>query len=353
VGVVAPIRIDQIGEGSLSKLLDKSTLIVGSVNYEERSLNLITNILGRDTAAKLILLVLRGQQDTVGMLEEVKEKNIRRAMKVLDNLKITPIKETYRYPKEFDTTAVVENLKHEILEHVPAKILIDITGMPRKLVFFLLKAVDEVNGKSELYIMYTAAVRYPTPPSPAGVLQGLLSGKQLTKLIESRNGPKLNIVMVPSIYGIEARLLLETIRAQDENFNVKRLDVVVPLYNHDLLTGFDVLRKDSDLLRDITSYGYNLSFSFSMIDLAHRIMEITEEWQTPEQESVLGLIAPFNVKLLIVPSYYAIRNLRKRGLRNAETILPSVTQYNSLYSLGTGSTIVWRIVEDSNQSKNL
>ena len=273
------------------------------------------------------------------MLEAIMEKKVQEARETLREFGIKPMEETVRYPSEFDSGSVRENIGHILRKKTPSRILLDITGMPRKLVFFLLDGIDLAIHKSELYVLYTAAKTYPAPPSPAGVLQGVLSGKQLSELIDRRHHPKITAILVPSIYGIEVRQMLETIRRPGNT--VREVHALVPLYGHDLMTGLEVLRKDSDLLCDITSYHYGLSFSFSMLDMARRILEITDHWAL-NPEKTLALIAPFNVKLLIVPSFYAVRELQANGF-DADTILPSRTQYNSLYSLGTKSTTLWKI----------
>jgi hypothetical protein len=339
---MAGTRFLEIPEEDLVSLLTEETLVLTSVNYEERTRKLF-DLMPLGTPSRFVVFVFRSRANNVGLLELLKEENLRHAVERLERSKTKYRRELVSFPSGFDRACLTRNAFGMIMKEACSRVIVDITGMPRRPILSLLEALYQVSEKLpnlELYLTYTSADRYAisTTPQETGLLQGVFTGKPVSELVEKAK--VIRTVMVPSIHGTEARLLLEEVRDKE----VKDLHLLVPLYGHDLLTSLNVLRKDSRLLKDVTAHNYRLSFTFSTLDAAHRLMETTNHWLDDHAHlgGTLCLIAPFNVKLLLVPSYCAYRNLTAKGVENVDLIWPSVFHYSSVYSLGQGKTTIWK-----------
>jgi hypothetical protein len=336
----------------LKNLLSKSILLT-SVNYEERTLNIFKmDALSKTEDFRLLMLTLKGaQQDNVGILEALREKYERTATRILKKKDISYERLDVRYPREFDRGPFERVILDEIRSTAPQRVLLDITGLPRKVIIALLETFDRAQAVSsqslDLYVIYTTAKSYPASLSPqlAGDLQGLLTGKPLSQLLAK--GASTRVGMVPSIYGMEARLLLEEIQEQ----TVDDFHAIIPLYQHDLLTGFNVLQSNSDLMRILSWRGYRISFSFSILDMANVIIDTALRWINDKamRQSSIALIAPFNVKFLTVASYFFAKLLEEK-VNTVDIIWPGVTPYNSQYSLGVRDTSIWKVTYDRNKS---
>jgi hypothetical protein len=341
------VRFTQLPESEITPLLARGALVLTSVNYEIRTLKLFDTFIPNKALCRFVLLVFKSKVNNVGILEFLKEENMKHAAARLTAQGIEPSmirEELVSYPVGFDSACFVRNVCDIVRSAGQSRIIIDITGMPRRAILSLLQAVDDASGKMsqlELYATYTVAGKYTIPPSPqeAGVLQGVFSGKPISELVEGIE--VVRTVMVPSIHGTEARLLLDEIRGK----KVEASHLLVPLYAHDLLTSMTVLRKDSRLLQTTISQDFSVNFTFSTLDAAHRLLEFTDDWVADSSAGAetLNLIAPFNVKLLLLPSYYSYKALTRKGHERTDIVWPSMFHYSSLYSTGYGETAIWKI----------
>lgn len=353
--MIKNVTFDAVTPQDVVSLLKKSnTLVVSSINYEQRTLKWISTLPGDSLEAKFKILVLRSMYNNIGLLEYIKNRNIEQAKKRLENLKVSYELVRITYPAGFDRDVMKQTIRsmyQEVGGDSELNIILEITGLPRAIIFCILHAIYELQQQRKLplylYIIYTTAQEYPhiEYPHEVGTLVTYFSNKCFHDFL--RNGDNLNLLVIPGIYGFETCLLIEELKKIDlpkVNFHF-----LVPLYQHDMLASMKVLRMNPSVLR-ARAYNAKLHFSFSLQDAMKMVLDLTD-WEV--EEDAKCLIAPFNVKPLAVSAFYAYIRLLEKGMRNVDILRMSGLQYGSLYSLGAGEINYWKVNINESEDKNL
>jgi hypothetical protein len=319
--------------------------VISSINYEERTLKWLTSLPNDTIQAVFKILVLRSLYNQVGLLENIKNTQIELAKKKFDSINVSYDLIGIHYPSGFDREVikqVIRSLCQEVCSGPESNIILDITGLPRAIIFCILRAIYELQKQKtlspHLYIIYTTALQYPRVeyPHEVGTLVTYFSNKYLYEFLQ--NGDNLNLLLIPSIYGFETRLLLEGLKKID--FGVVDFHFLVPFYKHDILTGVTVLRMNPGILPYIRStYGAQLHFPFSLQNAMEMVLDLSD-WEVSDSKC---LIAPFNIKPLAVSAFYACMHLLEKGMKHADLLRMSTVQYSSLYSIGAGETNCFKV----------
>lgn len=328
-------------EDILSLLRKPNTLVLCSVNFEERSLKWLSTLPKGPHQARFKILMLKSTN--VGLLEWNRDSHVLETEKKLKELDIAFQRIRVEYPKGFDRELMkrsVLSMCKEVGTTSELNIVFEITGLPRIVIFCILQAIYELQRSEKLpvklYVVYTAALIYPFAyPHEVGTLVAYHLNAPLHEFVQRDS--HIRLLVVPSIYGFEARSLIEGL--SELNARAVESHLLVPLYKHDILTSINVLKINPELISLMRSaYGSQLHFAFSPTDAMQRLLDISN-WQTCD---AICLIAPFNIKPLAVSAFYACLRLSERGIP-ADIIRMSAVQYSSMYSIGSGKTFFWAV----------
>jgi len=341
-------------ESVLPLLKDTNTIAISSINYENRSLKWLLDLPKDSFKAALKILLLRSRSNNVALLEQIKDSNVEQAKKQLNSLNTPFDFLRVEYPEGFDRELLKRTMTSlcDGCATPELNIILDITAIPRVIILSFLEAIYETQrlGKisPKLYITYTAASKYPhlEYPHEVGYLVTYFSNKRLHEFL--KEGDYVNLVVVPSIYGFETRLLAEELIRL--NVHVREFSVVIPFYKHNVLTSIEVLRMNPGVLpRLYSTYDCRLHFVFSIHDAMEMILDLSN-WDARDE---VCLIAPFNVKPLIVPAFCSCKHLFEKGIKRADIVRMSGIQYSSLYSYGAGEVTSWRVRFNAREDQSM
>jgi hypothetical protein len=346
--VIKKITFEQVLPQMINQLLTKkNTLVILSVNYEERTLGWLNSLPNNgDFRANFKIFVLRGSE-RVGLLENIKDKNIEKAKKRLEDLRVHYELETCNYPSGDGVESVKHNTRLFCLEvcrntetDTEPNIIFDISGLPRRMIFSILDAIYELQKDKRLpphlYIIYTTPSSY-SQPHETGTLRTYFTNKNLNELL--RRSKYLNLLLVPSSHGHETVLILEELKKID--VHIKNLHFIAPYYDVDPLINFMALLNNAEIMHNIRSY-YNtqIHFPFSIVNAMEMIFELSADW---EGENTTSLMALFNIKPLAVSVYYSIKSLLEKGISNVDALGLSTERYSSLYSIGVKDKLFFKV----------
>lgn len=352
---IKDVIFDPVSAQDIKLLLkETSTLVITSINYEERSMKWLSELSNNEKGAFFKIIILRGMRNNVSLLENIKDGNVDSMKRRLASFGIPHDFVRINYPSGFDTgltRQIICSMCKEIYSGSTLNVIFEITSFPRALIFCILHSLYELKRQGiplQLYVVYTTALSYPRIEAPheTGAIKTYYNDKYLREFL--KDGDRLNLLLTPSIYGSEIRLLMEELKGID--LRAVNLHLLIPLYKHDVSTGLRILRMSSDMLLYIYSaYNAQLNFSFSIEDSMKMVLNLSD-W---EEKDVKCLIAPFNIKPLAVSAFYAYIRLLEKKINDVDILRMSTVHYGSLYSLGAGETYFWRVNIDERENKDL
>jgi hypothetical protein len=338
------IQFKKTSEEDIKALLQrKETLVISSINYEERSLTFLDKFLNNRPSAQFKILILRSLQDNIYILENVKDDNIKRAEEKFSRIQYNKDwKETINYPVGFSEETLKKSLEMFFENDCFNDVVLDITVIPRTVLFSIIKMFYELqiqNKIKTLYLVYTAPCKYSEYPYEIGTLETYSLRFPLYKLLD--NIKSIKLLVVPSIYGIETKILIEELKKIP--VKVEDFHLIIPFYNHDTFASKEILRNISNMIAYIKSVSDNFHyrFTFSFQHTMETILEVSNNSKISTDEAYL--IAPFNAKPITISAFYACICLRKKGMSRTDVLRLSSFQYSSFYSIGIGDTFYWEV----------
>jgi hypothetical protein len=232
----------------------------------------------------------------------------------------------------------VEDLLREWLQEYkgnPVNVLVDISGLPRSIILDIAEAIDKLGKVQNVFIAYTTATEYPSLryPSNLGRPKGHFTKRPLSEMLSRVS--RVEAVIFPGTQGFEGRLIYEEL-AEIEGLK----HVFVLASGRRLLDSMTIMRTNLALLQQSD---IDITFYFSIQDGIKKLTDIFEDNKRLSLNSI-ALIAPFGPKPLAWAAYLICKKLQnQRQDVKSEVVLLSAVQYSSVYSIGIGNTLFFRL----------
>lgn len=316
---------------------NSKTLLITSLNYEDRCLAVIESVRSLCNENSVLVwrsAILKGRFFHTGILEELKQRKIEEAERLLDSCDYRA--EIIAYPDGYSEAAISGWIEDWIAEGEGEfkNVIIDISAFPRAVVIDMAKAFEGISKRmtiQNLLIAYTTArdytlLRYPSNP---GKLEGYFRKGILTTTINSSK----NVIaaIFPGIQGFEGKLIYDEIAGKD---GAKHSFIFMG--RDDLLKALATMRANMALLQNTVA---DNKYYFSIQDGARKLIDLFREQVARFRDlSPTALIAPFGPKPFAWTAYMLCRQLRDDLEFKSEIVLMSGVQYTSVYSVGVGTT---------------
>jgi hypothetical protein len=331
----------------ISLMESKGTLVISSVNYEERSLTFLNSLLSNrnQLLAKFILFVFRSLQDNVYPLEIKKDWNTHCVENWLKERGVNYKIQKIPYPMGFYKERIKSNLQFLLQESDFSDIVLDITAIPRTVLFSILESIRQIQKERKtihnLYLVYTTPLKYSIYPHEIGSLETYFSKSPLHELFHYIK--TINLIIVPGIYGNEINVLIEDLKKNSAK--IQNVYLLIPMYKHDLFTFIKILKMSPNIITTILSLFDNsrVYYCFSFHHTMGMLLDIVKKLIINRDEGCL--IAPFNAKPIAVSAFYAYTYLTEKGVWS-DVLRMSSVQYSSFYSIGTGEMFCWKVNVD-------
>jgi len=339
-------------ENIIAQNKDEFFVTLGCPNYEERSIFCLSNIvdyaLRHKTSAliKCELLFLKGRKNNNLVLEELKLQYKNLIKDKLDEIKIANSNSWHKidYPNNFNSRGLITRLSHRLKKHSTEKEIclhIDISAMPREIVFSLCEAIsswleNNIFNIKNVYFSYVAPERYSQLPyaQEVGLLRGFFTGEPIT--VEGQQD--IRTVIFPNMTGHESKLLLDElsqIAHEQKNAIFSQIDA------DDFLTSMEIMRANQILMEqgDSTQYYYCSLYDAQKELLNYFKKEEKERKSISPESKRLYLVAPFGSKIMLPISFFVLKKLKEADTTDRldiEICHAQGFQYTSVYSIGAG-----------------
>lgn len=343
------VKVEQI----LEQNIEIPLLVLVSPNYEERSCALAEKIekeAGKSERKVLFELIsFRNSKNNDMLLEGLKNKYCKRVCDALQ-LDVSTAIHWFAFPEDFSVkrmNAYLNNIITENIENDKIDILIDVSSIPRSVVFVICEAIWKIIHEKtarirKVYFAYTSPkyyseVRYA---QDIGMLYGYFSGMPLNE----NSHKTVNSIIFPSRSGHEGKLLCDNL---SQICSDQRQIVFFPIEKDDYLQSLSLMRANQTLLSHEDYFHlYYCSICDAAIGLNTYLMrqkdslvKVIENNREVDIGKQFYLAGTFGAKIFIAISYFELM-LMKASLPNLvdiEMCYAKGFQYTSTYSRGIGS----------------
>lgn len=345
------IKIEQI----IERIKEVPLLVLASPNYEERSCALVEELeRKREKESKVIyeLVSFRNSKKNDMLLEGLKNKYCMRVCRALKRDVSTAI-HWFSFPEDFSAkgmNAYLRNIIEENTKNGRIDILIDVSSIPRRIVFVICEVVWEIAHEGtarirKVQFAYTSPKNYSEVryAQDIGMLYGYFSGQPLNKDPHKT----VNSIIFPSRSGHEGRLLCDNLNQICAD---QRQIVFFPIEKEDYLQSLSLMRANQTLLsHEDYFHQYYCSICDAAIGLNTYLTKQQEYFikMTTDNDGVdIGkqfyLIGAFGAKIFIAISYFELMKMKESlpNLIDIEMCYAKGFQYTSTYSRGIGKTCI-------------
>lgn len=333
-------------------------IVVLCPNYEERSIHLSEKI--KELFSKINrpisyeVFCLRNRHNNNMLLEGLKNRYFNQLNDNL-NLNEDECKHWIRYPNEFSPNELKSILREriELYEGMSIDLLVDVSTMPKSMIFSLCDAlqdfIKEYEGKiSKIMFAYVTPKKYSSVSyaQDMGILNGFFSGRPLRS---KRRETAVHAIVFPSRSGHEGKLLLDDLSLMPYE---QHHTVFFPIDTKNFLHSLELMRANQTLLDgDEYSHQFYCSFGDAIIALHEYLeaeaQEVAYKRQNGGIDRQLYLVAPFGAKIFLPISYFELQRIKHRedisDVVEIEICHTKGFQYTSVYSLGTSSINIFEM----------
>lgn len=348
------VKIEKI----LSDNSKEPLIVILCPNYEERSIYLsekIKDLFDKiDRPVSYEVFCLRNRHNNNMLLEGLKNRYFNQ---LNDNLNISERECNHwiQYPNGFSPNELKSILKDkiELYEEGAVDFLVDVSTMPKSMIFSLCDAlqdfIQECKGKiNKIMFAYVTPEKYSSVSyaQDMGILNGFFSGRTLRS---KRRESAVHAIVFPSRSGHEGKLLLDDLSLMPYE---QHHTVFFPIDTKNFLHSLELMRANQTLLDgDEYSHQFYCSFGDAIIALHEyledEVQEIEYKMQNGRIDKQLYLVAPFGAKIFLPISYFELQRIKhKKEISSVVEIEICHTkgfQYTSVYSLGISSISIFEM----------
>lgn len=331
--------------------LELPLVTIISPNYEERSIHCFKEIININKYAKIypIILYLKNRNNNNALLDGLKHQNYK---KLSEDIDINDKCDIIDFPDNYSANAIEYILKKRLKEYSKnsqsINVLLDITSMPRRLIFTLCDIIGKFIKENKFEIN-KLLFSYVSPQNHSkvqyaqdvGMLYSFFSDQPL-KISAHKS---VCSMIFPSRSGHEGKLLLDYLDSKSIDHRRK---IFFSINSSNYLDSLEIMRANQALLN---SHESEIKYYCSFIDGVRKLTtqinkEVVKLQKNPQTEGQLYLVAPFSPKIILPVAYYALKKLERftHELGTEIDICDTRSfQYTSVYSLGIGKLSIYEL----------